>query len=75
MSLSFFYPQNGDNALFHTFLRVVMWVLREESGTNLGITYSIPSFTDEKIETHKRHVTYPGLPNKSVAELGLELGL
>lgn len=50
-----------------------MWVIKEESDTNLGITYPIPNFIDEKTGTHKRQVTCPGLPNKSVAELGLEL--
>lgn len=51
-----------------------MWVPKKESGANLGITYSIPNFTDEELETHRRQVTSPRLPSKSGAELGLELG-
>lgn len=52
-----------------------MWVTKKESDANLGIAHSIPNSTDEELETHKRQVTCPRLPNKSGAELGLELGL
>lgn len=51
-----------------------MWVPKKESSANLGITYSIPNFIDEELESLRQQVTSPKLPSKSGAELGLDLG-